>query len=257
MRQRRLFESPTVTIREVVCDASRGHGDAPERNEIPCIAIPLRGCYSVERHKYETVADVNTAIFFERGSPYRVSHPAEGGDVTLAMTYDEALFSSAFGEMRPTHAPLDAPQQLKARVLLRHLEVGSDPLAAEEAAIGIACSIAGAARLALSYKRNAAVERAKAFLGERFRDKILLSDVARAANVSPFTLARAFPAATGVTLHRYLLALRHAAALHDIAEGARDLSRVAADAGFAHHSHLTKTFSLAFGTTPSRLRAEL
>ena len=257
MREALLFQSPMVTIREVVCDAALGHSDAPERNEMPCIAIPIRGCYSVERRRHEVVGDTNTAIFFDTEMAYRVSHPAEGGDVTFAVTYAGEAFAGAFGEAQPTHAPLGASTQLHVRLLRRRLRCVADAIAIEEASLAIATAIAGTARIDLSAKRVAAVERAKAFLGANFRNKVLLADVARAAGLSPFSLARAFPAATGVTLHQYLIALRHAAALDDIAEGASDLSRVAVDAGFAHHSHLTKTFAKAFGATPSRLRARL
>jgi AraC-like DNA-binding protein len=257
MRERLVFESPIVTIREIVCDAARGHGGAPECNEIPCIAVPLRGCYAVERRRNDIVADANTAAFFYAGAPYRVSHPTDGGDVTMALTFDDATFAGAFGDARPSNAPLTAEVQMNVRLLCRRIAGGGDPLAAEEAAAAIACSIARSARVMLSRARSAAVELAKAFLGDHFREKILLADVARAARTSPFTLARLFPAATGTTLHSYLLALRHADALHEIAAGANDLSRVAADAGFAHHSHLTKSFSRAFGTTPSQLRSAL
>ena len=255
MRETRLFESSILTIREIVCNAARGHGKEAERNQVPCIAIPIRGCYAVERNREETVADTNTAIFFDTKSAYRVSHPADEGDVTVAITLNDASFAAAFGDLRPACAPLNARDQLELHLLRRHVNANRDPLAAEEAALAVVRSIAGTARVALSHKSSAAVERAKAFLGERYSEKVLLEDVAGAAKCSPFTLARAFPVATGMSLHRYLLALRHSAALHAIAGGASDLSRLAADSGFAHHSHLTKTFARAFGATPSRIRA--
>jgi AraC-like DNA-binding protein len=60
-----------------------------------------------------------------------------------------------------------------------------------------------------------------------------------------------------MTMHRYLVALRHADVLDALSSGETNLARAAVDAGFAHHSHLTKTLSRAFGTTPSALRLQI
>ncbi|MGD1068087.1 MAG: AraC family transcriptional regulator [Vulcanimicrobiaceae bacterium] len=262
------FGSPLVTIREVVCTSGRGaHGDEEESDE-PCIAIPLRGCYTVARRRDVAVADPTTAAFFEAGVPYRVGHPADEGDVSFVLACDPGIAADAFGngrrrdaERRPfraTHAHLDAQAQLRARMLRRVLLAGdADPLLVEEAALALITSLAGARTPQLDAARRTTVVRAQAFIAEHFRESVSLRDVAHAARTSPFALARAFPIATGTTLHRALVALRLAAALDALAEGATDLARVAVDAGFAHHSHLTATMRRTFGTTPSALRERL
>jgi AraC family transcriptional regulator len=251
-----VFTSPVTAIREIVCDAARGGCGDVERSELASIAIPLRGCYAVERNGHAVVADANTAIFFEANGPYRVEHPAEEGDVTFAITCDESTASDALDGSHPTHAALTPALQLKVRSLRRRIRSKDDPLAIEEEALAI---VAGVTRAPthLSQRRVAAVERAKAFLGARFRDRVLLSEVATVSGISPFSLARAFPAATGMTVHSYLTALRHAAALDAIAGGEADLARVAVDCGFSHHSHFTKTFVRVFGSTPSAVRARI
>ena len=63
--------------------------------------------------------------------------------------------------------------------------------------------------------------------------------------------------ANGETISGYLLRLRLAAALHRIAEGERNLARLAVELGFSHHSHFSARFRSVFGCTPVRARGAL
>ncbi len=263
-----LFSSPLLDVREVLCGATRGeHGD-DEQSLTPCVAIPLRGCYIVERQRDAVVADPNTAIFFEPGVPYRVAHPADDGDVSFVIACELGIIADAFGngarhdaEQRPfraTHAQLAPRLQLRARQFRRSLaSCGFEPLLAEESAFAIVAGLAETRAPENTPAQRIVVERAKAFLGEHVCEPVSLGEVAHAARTSPFSLARAFPAVTGTTLHQYLVSLRLAASLDALGAGATNLSRVAVDAGFAHHSHLTKTFVRVFGATPSAIRKQL
>jgi len=69
--------------------------------------------------------------------------------------------------------------------------------------------------------------------------------------VSPFHLCRVFRAHTGYSLHRFQTELRLRMALDQLDEFRGDLAGLAVDLGFTHHSHLTRSFRLAFGATPS------
>ena len=57
-----------------------------------------------------------------------------------------------------------------------------------------------------------------------------------------------------MTIAEYRTHLRVRAAIERLLAGADDLSTIAADCGFASHSHLTDTFRRTLGTPPSRLR---
>jgi AraC-like DNA-binding protein len=249
-----LFASALVQVREVRCGARRGGDGGDERSSEPCVAIPLRGCYALDRCRRTVIADPNTAVFFDAVAPYRVAHPADDGDVSFVVGWS----ADELPAPPPTHVALDPAAQLRIRRFRRALLDGRvETLAAEETAIGLLADLLRTQVPELNLRRTTAVERTKAFFGERFREKLTLGDAARAAGISAFGLTRAFRAATGMTLHRYLTALRHAAALDALAAGAPDLTRLALDTGFAHHSHLTKTFARAFGASPSAVRAEL
>lgn len=79
-----------------------------------------------------------------------------------------------------------------------------------------------------------------------------LRDAAAELGVSAYHLARVFRRHTGYSLHEFRLQLRLRAGLLQVAERPRDLAGLAADLGFAHHSHFTKAFRASFGSVPTR-----
>jgi AraC-like DNA-binding protein len=62
---------------------------------------------------------------------------------------------------------------------------------------------------------------------------------------------------TGLSVHAYRIELRQRLALEPLAAESVSVSRVAADLGFASHSHLTATLRMRLGLTPTRLRRVL
>jgi transcriptional regulator GlxA family with amidase domain len=77
----------------------------------------------------------------------------------------------------------------------------------------------------------------------------------RAVGASPHHLSRVFAAEVGVSVSMYRRRLRLRAALEGMDEP--NLSRVAADAGFADHAHLAREARVLLGSTPSALRGEV
>jgi AraC-like DNA-binding protein len=84
-----------------------------------------------------------------------------------------------------------------------------------------------------------------------------LRSLAELVGYSPFHLAHQFRAHTGTSVHQYLADVRAAAALTRIEAGDASLAAVAADLGFAHHSHLTATLRKRLGMTPRTIRRRL
>ena len=99
------------------------------------------------------------------------------------------------------------------------------------------------------------IEDTRRLLGDALAEQVSVTDIARRLEVSPFHLARQFRLLTGTSMHRYRRELRARAAVHALLEHPqRDLSTIAAEHGFASHSHLTSTCRQVFGQTPSGLR---
>jgi transcriptional regulator GlxA family with amidase domain len=102
----------------------------------------------------------------------------------------------------------------------------------------------------------AIVGETRAELVRRMADPITLADLARSVHVSPYHLARVFRQETGRSIHELLRELRLRTALERL-DGERRLNvgTVAAEVGFAGHSHFTAAFREAFGTPPSQFRS--
>jgi AraC-like DNA-binding protein len=102
-----------------------------------------------------------------------------------------------------------------------------------------------------------AVSRALVFIQAHSAEDIALKDIAAAAHVSPYHLARLFKRTIGVAPHQYVIRerLRAARALLS-AGGRRSLADIAAAVGFADQSHLARHFKRAFGMTPRDRRHE-
>ena len=81
-----------------------------------------------------------------------------------------------------------------------------------------------------------------------------LAALAQRVYSSPWHLARTFRELTGMSLHRYQLRARMAAALDEVLDSRRDLTTIGIALGFSSHSHFTACFRRNFGVTPSELR---
>jgi len=93
------------------------------------------------------------------------------------------------------------------------------------------------------------------FIESHFAEELTLDDIANCGCVSRFHLARAFEAATGVPVMRYVRARRLSEAARRLADGAPDILTVAIDAGYGSHEAFTRAFREQFGLTPEALRA--
>jgi AraC family transcriptional regulator len=99
------------------------------------------------------------------------------------------------------------------------------------------------------------VARAMQYIQANFAQDIGLADIANAARVSQYHLARLFKHVTGVTPHQYLIGVRvnNARALLSAGAGKRSLADVAEAVGFADQSHLARHVKRLLGVTPREL----
>jgi AraC family transcriptional regulator len=100
------------------------------------------------------------------------------------------------------------------------------------------------------------VEKARWFIENRLSGEISLEDVARSVGVSSHYLARAFGAATGLSLMRYARGRRLSEAARTLAAGAPDILEVGLAAGYGSHEAFTRAFHRQFGAPPEALRAK-
>ena len=134
----------------------------------------------------------------------------------------------------------------------------ANPLAIEEEALSLLATVCqDEPNPKVNKAQQKVVDETRQYLAWHFRQELDLSTVATAVGSSPFHLSRIFRKATGRSITEYRTALRVRFAIDRLAEGDDDLSRLAVEAGFYDHAHMTNTFRRRLGSPPSHLRAWL
>ncbi|MEH2503597.1 AraC family transcriptional regulator [Bradyrhizobium sp. AZCC 1578] len=93
------------------------------------------------------------------------------------------------------------------------------------------------------------------YIESHLAEPLTLDEIAGIAGVSRFHLVRAFAAATGLSVMRYVRARRLTKAAQALAAGAPDILSLALDADYSSHEAFTRAFRDHFGTTPEAVRA--
>jgi AraC family transcriptional regulator len=93
------------------------------------------------------------------------------------------------------------------------------------------------------------------FIESHLAEELTLDEIAGVAGISRFHMVRAFDAATGLSVMRYVRARRLSEAARALANGAPDILNVALDADYGSHEAFTRAFRDHFGVTPEAVRA--
>ena len=93
------------------------------------------------------------------------------------------------------------------------------------------------------------------FIESHLADVLTLEEIAGVAGISRFHMVRAFAAATGLSVMRYVRARRLSEAARALAAGAPDILQLALDADYGSHEAFTRAFRDHFGVTPEAVRA--
>jgi len=271
-------DSSIGRVRIVDCRPEHRCCSPVEQATASTLVLPLRGVFV--KHigsQTQLVADVCHGIFFNAAEPYRVSHPVDGGDQCLTIEPADDLLREVIAAHRKTaserhepcfgrtHAPLSAELIIARKSLryrLAHRLAGR--LEADETALQLLVGTLRAAhvdRLAVPHERartrsrhQEIVEATKIALVAEPAQNWTLGALAKRVYSSPFHLARMFRRYAGMSLHRYHMLARMAAALDEVLDTAREFATVGVDLGFSSHSHFTAEFRKTFGVTPSMLR---
>lgn len=97
--------------------------------------------------------------------------------------------------------------------------------------------------------------RAKDLVDARYRDPLDVSELARAARLSPAHFSREFRRAFGSTPHQYLLTRRLERAAELLRNTDHPVAEICFDVGLRSLGSFTSSFSRAFGCSPTAYRA--
>jgi AraC-like DNA-binding protein len=234
----------------------------PETAGGPAVVFVRRGSFARRANGLESLLDA-TLVYFERpGTEEQFAHPAGHDDECLTIGLPLA-FLEDLGRS-PAELP-EAPLYTTARIDLAHrrlaLEAGRglDGFELHERASRLVLELLeGIAHRSLSGRP--ATAKARRRLVGRAREALLsdtsigLGALARHAGCSRHHLSRVFSGETGQTLSVYRNRLRMAVALARLEDGERDLTRLAAELGFADHAHMTRVARAHLDQPPSHLR---
>jgi AraC family transcriptional regulator len=93
------------------------------------------------------------------------------------------------------------------------------------------------------------------YIESHLGDALTLDEIAAIGGVSRFHMVRAFAAATGLSVMRYVRARRLSEAARALAGGAPDILNLALEADYGSHEAFTRAFRDHFGVTPEAVRA--
>src|SRR3954469_2159551 len=98
-------------------------------------------------------------------------------------------------------------------------------------------------------------QRALWYIESHLAEPMTLDEIAAVGGVSRFHMVRAFAAATGLPVMRYVRARRLTEAARCLAKGAPDILALALEADYSSHEAFTRAFRDHFGITPEAVRA--
>jgi AraC family transcriptional regulator len=254
-----LHSSTQLQIQRIACRPETRACSAEEYAPANIVVFPLRGVF-MKHHACggEALVASGSALFFNAGEPYRISHPTGCGDDCLVLEVPEGPHA-----FRHTHASIDSRTLLHARSLWTLLQSERDDLEIETTAFELFGNVVTHEHAdgrthrdrRATGRRREQVHAAAIALAAKPERRWTLLQLAQYVHSSQFHLARAFRQQMGESIHRYLLRARLASALEGVMDSDTPLTDIAAQLNFATPSHFAAAFRNAYRATPSAVRA--
>jgi AraC family transcriptional regulator len=230
----------------------RLYDQPPFEPELPYVAVVLEGGLVKSFPRRAVELEARSGVTIPVGATHGARFGSAGARILIVMPGSACRF--------------DRLVELRGRELtwlawrlageLRALDAAA-PLAAEGFALELLAATTRETTVERSPGRPPAwLRAAEELLRARPTDRVGLGKLAETAGVHPSYLARAFRRQYGLSVGEYGRRLRLAWAAGELARGELSLAEIAAGAGFADQSHLTRVFKQHVGTTPARFREQ-
>nr|WP_246215355.1 AraC family transcriptional regulator [Modestobacter muralis] len=208
--------------------------------------------YDLDRHRHGATRGLVTLL--PPGVPHdgRSSSPA-GFHKRVLYLEPDTLGAGRVGTAVDRPAVEDPALRVRLSALHATLRPGGDALEAESR-LGfvlerLAQHLDGAVAAAPDVREDALADRVRDLIDARVAEGVSLTETAETLGVHPTSVVRAFTRRHGLPPHRYLTGRRIDLARRLLLAG-MPAAEVAAAAGFADQSHLTRHFRRMLDTTP-------
>jgi len=131
---------------------------------------------------------------------------------------------------------------------------GHSALALDERALETLAVVAPQPNASAGERRSRWLSQTREYVSAHFRESFSLAHLSQLTGVHPAYLSRAFRRHTGETLSMLVRRLRLEHAAERLVREDASIGVIGLEAGFADHSHFTRAFKRASGTTPLAYR---
>lgn len=235
----------------------------PHFHETFAIGVIETGAAKLQTRRGEWVGRAGTILAFSPGEVHS-AEPLTADGYTYRMIYPAIEFMRAAGLERVATAgaplfrsPVIHDARLGLAIRRAHaplMDGASSPGAEDRLLDGLRTLVrehGAEVRESVSDRDHEVVQRAQAYMHERFAHPVRLATVAALCGLSPFQLIRVFRRVVGVPPYAYLVQLRVNRAQSLLYQGT-SVADVAYTCGFSDQSHLTRTFKKAVGVPPGQ-----
>lgn len=260
------WRSPGLTITACSSRCPSGGWCRPHEDHRFGVALVRHGAWRRRVGRVEQFVDPNTGYFRRAGEIVEIAHFADEVHTGTVIDVDPELATPVLAEIEHASGPFVVSPQidLAHRLLAATLRPEEpDRVKVEDRTLSLIAAVVSQKhpRFPCHTRRTTSTARRRLIVDvcEQLHQAPngSLVELARAVHYSPFHLSRSFQEVMGLTISRYRTQLRVHEVLMRLDEGARDLNRLAAETGFADHSHMTRTVVAHLGQPPSALREQL
>ena len=227
-------------------------------HELAFFCLLVEGAYREDSGSRTSSYAPFTVAFHPAGEPHRSEMGVAGARV-FNVEVPAGWRDSSGGELTRPVADRrgGALTWLAARLLREYRDDLAGPPVAVEALVCEMLDLAGGAARRRQRPRPAWFSRAIDLLRSDFRQSLRIGEVAAAVGTHPAHLSRVFRDRMGLPIGDYLQRLRVRYAGEELCRPGARLADVAASAGFADQSHLTRVFKRVTGEPPGAFRERI
>jgi AraC-like DNA-binding protein len=217
-----------------------------------CVLV-LEGAFEEQADRKRDLCAAGTLLFIPAGASHAHKFLAKRSRAFTVQFGDEWTSRLAACDVRiPTNSQIMSrgAGSWRAARLYGEFKSGPSPLALDERALETLAVVAPEPNATMRESRSRWLRETRDYVSAHFRESFSLAQLSQLTGVHPAYLSRAFRRHTGETLSALVTRLRLEYAAERLVRERGSIGLIGLDAGFADHSHFTRAFKRATGTTP-------